>query len=296
MAKTLEQKLERLNEGVLCNFRIGFWGARAKYDSNKLGREVPKEIVRAVQDLLHDKTLIDDIKNVQWRAKYILKCNSLPFPIDSVFWIPKSKVVLLNEELEELTEEHDERVNKLVRAYPGLIKKFEKKFPKDYKAERYPDKEVIRDKFYIDYKFFNIGMPDSSAEVLDPSEYKRVVSKFRGMVDEMEDMSINIIGNDLLKRIDKLQGQCESGEGLHGKTVGSVNRFLEKWEDLWAGNIDDRKMKIIMSRLKREMKKVSIDRLKGNEEFREEVAGKLGNIMKGLESMPNVALKRKLDM
>lgn len=294
--KSLEEKLARLNEGVLCNFRIGFWGARAKYDTQKLGDDVPKEIVRAVKDLLTDKTLIDDIKNIQWQAKYLLKCNSLAFPIDGVFFIPKKKIVYVNERLEEMNKEHEARVNKLIASYSGLVRKFEKQYPDEYDENKYPSKKELRSKFYIDYKFFNIATPDSSAEVLDPDEYKRTIEKFRGMVEEMEEMSITVIGNELLQKIDKLHQQCETGENLHGKTVGAVNRFLDKWNDLWSGNVDSRQMKIIMSRLKKEMKKVEIDRLKSNEDFREEVAGKLGNIINRLESIPNVSLKRKIDI
>ena len=79
---TVEQKLARLNEGTLCSIQTGFWGASAKYDKNKLGKDVPKDIVRAMQDLLDDKVLMDDIRNIQWQAKYLVKNNSLPFPID----------------------------------------------------------------------------------------------------------------------------------------------------------------------------------------------------------------------
>jgi hypothetical protein len=55
-------------------------------------------------------------------------------------------------------------------------------------------------------------------------------------------------------------------------------------------------MKMIIARLRKEMKKVSIDRLKGNEDFRAEVGDKLGSMLKKLDKMPNVQLKRRLDI
>jgi hypothetical protein len=296
MAKTLEQKLARLNEGTLCSIQTGFWGASAKYDKNKLGKDVPKDIVRAMQDLLDDKTLMDDIRNIQWQAKYVVKNNAMPFPIDAVFFVPKNKVIQINERLEELMEEFDVRLDKFCANYGRLIKRFKKNHPKEYRPNKYPSKRQIRNKFYIRWTFFSIDAPDSTAGILDPNDYKRAVGKFQSMVDEMEEMAVNIIANDLFARLGKLHKQCDTGEGLHGKTVGSVNRFLDKWKDLWRGNVDDKKMKIIISRLRKEMKKVEIGRLKGNEEFREEFTGKLSTIMKKIESMPNVTLKRKLDI
>lgn len=296
MKKSLEKKLARLNEGTLCSIQTGFWGASAKYDKNKLGKDVPKDIVRAMQDLLDDKVLMDDIRNIQWQAKYLVKNNSLPFPIDAVFFIPKNKVVAINDRLEELMEEFEVRLDKFVRNYDKLIKRFKKNHPKEYRPEKYPSKKQIRNKFYIRWTFFSIDSPESTAGILDPNDYKRAVGKFQSMVDEMEEMALNIIGNDLIKRLDKLHKQCITGENLHGKSVTSINTFLGKWQDLWRGNVDDKKMKIIVSRLKKEMKKVEISRLKDNEHFRNEFAGKLGGIIKKVESIPNVALKRKIQM
>jgi len=294
--KTIEEKMERLNEGVFCNFRIGYWGARVQFDKNKLGKDVPKEIVRAAQDLLDDKVLIEDIKNIQWQGKYILKNNSLPCPIDGIFFIPKKKIVYINEQLTTMSVEFEERVDKFCRNYKKLVAKFSEKFPEFYDPKKYPSEKEIRNKFYMDWKFFNLGAPDAASSVLDPSQYKKEAEKFKGMIAEMEEMATNVIANDLFAKIDKLQKQCESGEGLHGKTVGAVNRFLDKWNDLWVGNIDDRKMKMIVSRLKKEMNKITIDRLKGNDEFRGEISKKLDGLLNKMESMPNVELKRKIDI
>jgi hypothetical protein len=295
---TLEQKLDRLNEGVLCSIQTGFWGASAKYDKNKLGKEVPKQIVRAMQDLLDDKMLMDDIRNIQWQAKYLVKNNSLPFPIDGVFFLPKNQIGHINKRLEELMEEFDTRVSKFIRNYDGLIKKFKKRYPVQYKmqAKKYPSKKSLRNRFYLRWTFFSIDAPDSTAGILDPNDYKRTVDKFQGMVDEMEEMALNVIANDLFTRLNKLRDQCTTGEKLHGKSVSSLNRFLDKWKDLWRGNIDNKRMKVIVSRLKKEMKKVEITRLKDNQNFREEFAGKLGSIMDKIDNIPNVTLKRKLDI
>lgn len=298
--KTLEQKLARLNEGVLCSIQTGFWGASAQYDKNHLGKEVPKAIVRATQDLLEDKTLMDDIRNIQWQAKYLIKNNSLPFPIDGVFFLPKNQIGYINERLEELMEEFDVRVGKFVSTYDRLVDNFKKKYPKQYKNQevknKYPSKKSLRNKFYLRWTFFSIDTPDSTAGILDPNDYKRAVDKFHGMVDEMEDMAMNIIANDLFKRLENLHNQCLDGEKIHGKSIGSVNRFLDKWKDLWKGNVDNRKMTMIVARLRKEMSKVEITRLKDNQNFREEFTGKMGSIMKKLDNIPNVTLKRKLDI
>jgi hypothetical protein len=285
-----------LNEGVLCSFQVGYWGASAKLDKGNLGANVPKKIVRAMQDLFDDKLLIQDIMTVLRQAKYFVTSNSLPFPIDAVTFIPKHKITEINEGLQEYKAELKERVDRLVSKYDTLRNRFKRKYPDYYRPEKYPDKKRLRARYYMRWNFFQIGVPEAAAAVIDPEEYKREVNKFKGMVSEMEDLTINLIGNELLTRLDKLHTQCTTGEGLHGKTVNSINRLVEKWDDLWRGHVDDKKMKMIITRLRKEMKKVSIDRLKGNEHFRAEVGDKLGAMLKKLDKMPNVQLKRRLDI
>jgi len=297
MAKAKEvNKLEKLNEGVCVNFQLGYWGASAKLDVKKLGKDVPKKIVRGMQDLLDDKLLVKDIYQVLRQAKYLVTGNSLPFPIDAVNFVPKSKIKEIDEGLQELDEELSVRVEKLCEKYDTLRKRFKKKYPQYYQPNKYPSKDALRNRFYMRWTFFEIGLPDAAASVLDPAEYKRVQNRMLAMVDEMEEMTMNLVASQVFERLEKLHKQCVSGEGLHGKTVGSINRFLEKWQELWSGHVDDQKMKMVMSRLRKEMKKVSIDRLKDNEAFREETSFKLANIMEKIENIPNVQLKRKLDI
>jgi len=139
-------------------------------------------------------------------------------------------------------------------------------------------------------------MPDNDIMELDPEQYRQAVQRFQNMAEEIEEMAVTLIGNRLMQRLDKLQKQCETGEGIHGRTIGSINRFLDNWKEMWSGQVDDKKLTMIMARLRGQMKKVSADRLRGNEEFRGEVAAKIEKIMTNLDRIPNVSLKRKIDI
>ena len=288
--------VEQLEAGVLCNLRAGWWGASAKYDNEKLGKDVPKDIVRAVQDLLEDKTMIEQIRTEQRKLKGFVLRNSLPCPIDSVYFVPTEKIPEIQDEVDRTTEIIYEMVNELVKNYTKLKNSFQKKYPKQYRPEKYPTPERLRNKFYVECSFFQIGMPDQAVMEIDPERYKKVQERFQGMAEEIEEMAVTMIGNQLMLRLDKLQEQCETGEGIHGRTVGSINRFLETWQDIWSGHVDDKKLKMIMTRLRNQMKKISADRLRDNEEFREVANQKISQIMKNLSRIPNVELKRKLDI
>ena len=85
-------RTEQLNEGVLCQLNVSRWGAYTKLSADKLGQDVPKDIVRGMQDLIDDRTIIDDLLAVKRAAKRELINSSMPFPVDGLFWVPKEKI------------------------------------------------------------------------------------------------------------------------------------------------------------------------------------------------------------
>lgn len=286
---------DQLQEGVLCQLKMGRWDASIRLGKDKLGDGIPKEIVRAMQDQIEDRTLLDDLANVRRSAKGLLKRNSLPFPIDSVFWVAKEKIPFLDKEFTKFKEMNDERLEKLCNAYGTMKKSFRKKYPDFYVAHKYPTKDRLRKKFYFYHRFFQISVPDKSTKILSPAIYRRETTKLKDMVREMEEMTVNMVGNLLFKRVEKLSSQCDSGK-INGGTVASIERFLERWDDLWHGHVDDKQLKMIMARLKKEMKGTSTERLKNNEDFRLKMGTTLETVMDKIQEIPDFELKRKLDV
>lgn len=286
---------EQLQEGVLCQLKMGRWDASKRMDKSKLGDDIPKEIVRAMQDLIEDRTLLKDLATVRRSAKGLLQRNSLPFPIDGVFWVKKERINFLDGEFKAFQKMNDKRLEKLLKKYKDMKADFKKKYPDYYDPKNYPTESRLRQKFYFYWNFFQINIPDKSTKILSPAVYKRETEKLRNMVNQMEEMTINLIGNMLDRRINKLASQCESGN-INAGTVNSIDRFIKRWDELWRDHVDERKMKMVMARLKKEMKNASAERLKNNEDFREKMGGKLENIMEKLHQIPDFELKRKLDI
>jgi hypothetical protein len=216
------------------------------------------------------------------------------FPIDSVWFIPKHKIQEVSDQIDERIEKIDELTDVLASKFKSMERKFAKKYPDYYNPNKYP--RDIKKRFYASYTFFHIGLPASLATELDPKEYNRKIEKFRGMVNAMESDMVNLIANKLVNRLDLLASQCSGQTTPHGKTISSINRFLDKWDDLWKGHVDEAKLTRIMNMLKKQMKKVDSDRLKGSEDFRNEVGAKVDNIISRIQKIPNVELKRKIDI
>jgi hypothetical protein len=288
-------KQEVMQEGVLCQLKMGRWDASIRMSKDKFGKELPKEIVRAMQDLVEDRTLIKNLDAIRRSAKNTLKNNSLPFPVDGIFWCPKDKIPLLDDCFTKLKVDYREATEILVRNLPIIKRNFRKRYPKFYDNNFYPTASELRKKHHFDWNFFHFVVPDQKSEILSPALYKREKAKFQAMVDQMEELTVNLIGNELMKRIETLQEQCDN-DSISAGTVNSVERFIDKWRELWEGNIDNKKLHSIMKTLKAQMKKTSAEKLKDSESFREAASAKLEKIIGRIKNVPNIELKRKLDV
>jgi len=288
-------KVEQLNEGVLCQLKVSRWGAYTKLSKDKLGPDVPSEIVRGVQDLVDDRTIIDDLLAVKRATKRELLNSSMPFPVDGVFWVPKHKIEYLDKVFTELKAEYAELTDKLVKKMGSLKRSFKTKYPEYYDETNYPSADSIRAKHDFFWRFFQFQLPDKDAGILTASMYKREREKFQSMANEMEMMAVNIIGSTLLARIEKLKEQCDNDK-INAGTINALDKFLGKWDDLWKDNIDGKKMKSIMRSLRIQMKKTSADKLRNSEDFRGEVSKKMEKIAKQIKAVPDFKVKRKLDV
>lgn len=285
----------QLQEGALCQLKIGRWDASIRMSKDKLGKSVPKEIVRAMQDLVEDKTLLKDLTTVRRATKNLLVNNSLPFPVDGVFWVPKEKIPELDTAFEEAKQEYFRRRDILKRRLPLMKRRFSQKYPKFYNPDVYPKSFELDKKYYFTWNFFHFTIPDEKTEVLSPAMYKREQAKFQSMVKEMEEMTVNLIGNELFKRIKTLQEQCEN-DNINAGTVNSIERFMDKWRSLWEGHVDNTRLKGIMKSLRVQMARTTAEKLKDSEDFRNKAAAKLEKLVGRIQNVPNLELKRKLDV
>jgi len=288
-------KAEQLQDGALCQLKMGRWDASVKMKKGQLGSSVPEEIIRSMQDLVEDRTLLKDLATIRRSAKGLLTRNSLPFPVDGVFWIPKHKITELDEAFGKFQEEYTKRLDILCDNLETMKANFKAKYPKYYRKEKYPTTKQLKRKFYFHWNFFQFTLPDKKANILSPAIYKKEQEKFSGMIKQMEEMTITLVGNMLLRRVQKLATQCDSGK-INAGTFSSIERFLERWDDIWKDHVDEKKLRGIMISLKKQIKSASVERLKNNEDFRQAIGSHLEKTIEKIKAVPDFTLKRSLDI
>ena len=288
-------KLEQLQDGAFCQLKIGRWDASIRLPKDKLGSKIPKEIIRATQDMIEDRTLLKDLATIRRSAKGYLFRNSLPFEVDGIYWVRKDSIPEMDEKFAEFKAEYELRLDRLVRNYIKMKNDFRKKYPDYYNGKKYPTAERLRKKFYFHWNFFHFAIPDKETKILSPKIYKKEQEKFKNMIARMEEMTITMIGNLLIKRAQKLSKQCDSGK-INGGTVASIEKFMKRWDTLWDDYVDEEKMRSIMKSLKKQVKGMSAERLKSNEDFRDKMGKTLEEAIGNIQNVPGFELKRNLDI
>lgn len=287
----------KLQEGVLCLLKMGRWDARVKLDKKLLPKSIPKEIVSARQDMVLDRKDLDNLATIRRSAKRVLFQHSLPFPIDGVMWVDRENIPHIEEQFELFKEQYKECLQQLCNNLGSMKNKFKKKYPEYYEAVKhnYPSNDQLKHKFYFNWQFFQITVPDKSTKILSPKQYKKETEKLKNMVKQMEEMTLNMIGNMLMKRVQTLSKQCDSDK-INAGTIHSFERFFKKWDELWSGHVDEKKLRFILTRLRKEMKGIDKETLNANTKVREKLSTTLESAIAKIKNIPNFQLKPKLDI
>lgn len=296
--ENIDRKVEKIRDenvfksGVLCHLRLRKWGAKAKLSEGDRTDDLPKEIISAMQNLLPG--FLDNIKENRRRAKNALMSRALYFPVDGLHFIPKEKVVELDEIFTGVQEEEKALVAEAMASYDDRVEDYRKRFPKFYRKDKYPPKEVIRDRFIFEWTFRQFTVPDKEMSILVPEVYKREEEKFKNEMREMRATMMQMVAKSLTSRLNSLKDQC-ADEKISARTYNSVSKLLDKWDELWAGYIGQGELKKIIDQVKKEMLKTGVDSLKDSEKSRDEfqmVAEKLASQLQNISD--GTSRKRKL--
>lgn len=282
--------------GCLIHLNVGIWGAKAKVKDDIYEEEVKKDkdILRTTQDLLgsEGQKLLKEIQAIYHETYNYVKSNSLPCPIRSLQFIPKDKIVEIDEYLQGQKDKFTEKVKEFIENYASFQEAFKKKTNKKlYRPEKYPTVERLKGTFYFYWSFRILSVPEKSG-MLSPSIYKREVEKAKGEIQEIVNMTMDVVKTEFIKKINRLKEFTSDGK-IPKKTVNSVGRLLEKYDELWSGFIGQNELKEVVENIRKEMGKIDTD----NEDssYVKKVTKTLGKITESLDDLPDFQSQRALD-
>lgn len=297
MAKKIK-KVETGNifaDGVLVSLRTRLWGATGKIEDDgfELNDEtLDKKQVYASMELIKDTTLIDAMRQVRGQAKRFIQYNAIFFPEKGFDFIPKGRIDAVDEQLSKFQEEYLSYGETLVKKLKELEADFAKAHPKSYNPAKYPSEAQLRNTIVFQYVFRVFTTPDKELGVISPEIYKKEMAKFKQDIEDMKIQTVRTVCKELMNRIDVLKDQCETGK-VNQATMNSIGSFMERFDQVWAGFVNETDVKKMMEDMKLYLEGTDADMLRYDDDFRQMVANKAAKIAKQLE---NKGYKRSIDI
>ena len=283
------------SKGVLVALRMGAYEGRKKLSKEQLS-SLPTEIVRGVHDLFTKefKDQLRKIGNIDMLIRGSVKIRTVPFPIDSVYFLPNDKIEEIVNMIEDKRKVRQELIEEAVDAYENAIQKFALEYPDFYNRAKdsYPSKSQFRNRFYLKYQFVKIAPPDDDGK-LSPEIYKKEMAKFKESVEEMKKEVLSIVASTLLETTEKLKKQCDGK--LNQKTFNSLNKFFDQIDNTYADFIENKDLKAVIDNLKKNVLGVDAESLRKSSDFKKEFKEMISGVAESLKAIPDVPLKRALD-
>ena len=281
-------------QGCLVQLKIYGPGFTGKLSDELLAdSHLPVEITRAMQDRL-DRSILKERQTLKSKIKTFIENNSIAHPIPGLTFVPKAKIQMVDEKLKELREQDKDIIDRFLIEYPRLQMEFELKYPDYYNPKYYPPAIELRQKFEFEWRFFQLSIPENSG-ILTPEIYEAEKEKFQKEMEQWRRMILNEVGSALMTRLDSLIQQEQKGT-MNAGTMNAVNNFLEKFDNLWDGFVFSEEMRKLVGDLKQYAGTVERDRIKDNPVMQKDIAAKANELSAKLESVPDVNLKRAIDI
>ena len=298
-----EKELNAFTNGVLVNLEIfRGWGASIQLPDEELG-ELPKEIVKGIQDLLlkEDRELLNEMGTIKGKAHGWLSRNSIPFSVSGFTFIPKGRIEEANEKLKEFQVLYMQQAEAVAERISGMEKRAKEKYPKYFRAGKYKTKEQFLSRVVFRWSFRMFSVPSEDMGILSPEMYKEEVKKFKEEIKRTSDDLVGMISKEFYNKIAELRKACDPNEEkeINGKTVGAIIRFIEKFDTLYDGFIFHKEIKRMIGEMKDLVKTDTAsefaDYLRNGDDFKSQVGDMMSGMMSDLKALPDEPIKRALD-
>lgn len=175
------------------------------------------------------------------QARNLVQQYSLPFPITSLYLIPKESLAFVDERLTYQKALFQHKADAFIGTYELAISEAKRNLGSLFNEADYP--VDISSKFKFEWRFLTLDIPGKGS-ILSPEVYEREKGKFLDMMEEARTMSAVALREEFAGIVSSLVERLNSNGG-QPKTIKSsmFNKLHEFIAELSTKNIfDDEKL------------------------------------------------------
>jgi len=236
--------------------------------------------------------LLGPVKTSVHQARNTVQKHTLPFPITSLYLIPKESLGIVDEALEGFRERFWIKVNDFVDQYDLAREEARTVLGDLFNETDYP--EEISTKFKFEWRFLTLDLPTKS-KILTPEIYKREKDKFEAMMEETRQMATEALAGELgeivTQLVERLNGNGK-GKSINSAMLNKMRDFFDAFET--KNLFDDEKLNEVVAQAHSVVDGISPYGIKYNEVMRKRITDSMSDLKETVNSVIQDLPRRKI--
>ncbi|NWH05897.1 DUF3150 domain-containing protein [Desulfobacter latus] len=233
---------------------------------------------------LIEPTLLGPVKTAVQQARKTVQRHSLPFPITSIYLVPKEALTEIDERLQYFKERFWQKVQDFEALYGSAKEEAAAVLGNDlFNEADYPTD--ILSKFKLDWRYFELSTPAKS-RILSPEIYEREKEKFASLMEETREMAMIALRNEFSNVVNNLVERLTNNDGKPKMVSNAMfNKLNEFLNDFSTRNIfEDEELVGIIEQAKSVVSGVSPYGLKYNDVLQKKITKGMSEVNEAINA------------
>ena len=292
MAEDINHK-ELFQKACLIQISSSIWMGSRMLEQGHMEKIGQSEWLKGRKFLVNPE-LLGPIKTASHQARNTVQKHTLPFPITSLYLIPKESLGIVDEALERFKERFWGRVNDFVDQYDLAREEAQTVLGDLFNETDYP--EDIATKFKFDWRFVTLDIPTKS-KILTPAIYKREKEKFEAMMEETRQMATEALATELGEIVQNLTDRLNGNGNGKGRSINSamLNKIRDFFDAFETKNLfDNEKLNELVAQAHAVVDGISPYGIKYNEVMRKRITASMSDLKETVNSVIQDLPRRKI--
>ena len=292
MAENISHK-DLFQKACLIQLSSSIWMGSRMLEQGHMEKIGQSEWLKGRKFLVNPE-LLSPIKTASHQARNTVQKHTLPFPITSLYLIPKESLGIVDQALEGFKERFWGRVNDFIDQY-DLAREEAQTILRDlFNETDYP--EDISTKFKFEWRFLALDLPTRS-KILTPEIYKREKEKFEAMMEETRQMATETLAGELGEIVNNLVERLNGNGKGKGKSINSamLNKMRDFFDAFETKNLfDDDKLNEIVAQAHSVVDGISPYGIKYNDVMRKRITDSMSDLKETVNDIIQDLPRRKI--
>lgn len=271
------------DNACLVQFSTSLWQCSKMLDQHVMHRIGENTQWLRGRKYIINPELLGPCRTAVHQARDMLKRFGLPFPITSIYLIPKESVQVVDERLTFYKNRYWEKFKEFEALYDEAREEAKKNLGELFNETDYPVNIATR--FNFEWRYLTITLPGKTS-VLTPEIYEREKKKFLDLMEETKELAMTALreefGAIVHHLVDRLGNSNGKPKTINGSMFNKLKTFLE---DMGSRNIfQDETLIQLTEEAKAVIEGVSPYGLKYNPNLRDEIKKSMADLKDAIDA------------